>query len=128
MQACRVTITTQVDGAESTVTRDGECRIGAERAELRYAETEGRVRIVFCDGAAEIVRSGDYGYRLPLRCGEETVGRLGLGEACGEIGVFAREVAYSVRDGALLASLRYDLRISGETQSMRLRLLAREKR
>ena len=127
MQACRVTITTSVDGAENTINREGECLLSVFGCELRYREENAAIRILLKGETAEIERVGDYSLRLNLERGRQTVGYLGIGGSEGEIGVFAHTVAYSMGKDSLLLSLRYDLLLGGELQKMKLRLLARVK-
>ena len=127
MQACRVTITTSVDGVEKTINREGECLLSALSCELRYHEENAAVRILLKGETAEIERVGDYSLRLHLERGRQTVGMLGIGGSEGEIGVFAHSVAYSLGKDSLLLSMHYDLFLGGELQKMKLRLIARIK-
>ena len=125
MKRCRLTITTIADGVETAITREGKMKLALSEAELLYREECAQVLIRLRNSTAEIVREGDYNLHLYLQEGMQTSGSIGIGGSDGEIQTFARRVAYSISQDALLLSLQYDLIISGERQKMKLRLLSR---
>jgi len=125
MQACRMTITTNADGVENTITRDGEMEISLNAVILRYREENAFVWMKLQGESAELERAGDYSLRLKLNRGEICKGEIGIGGNGGEIETFAKKVNYSVSKDSVLLSLHYDLIISGEKQEMKLRLISR---
>lgn len=125
MKKCRVTITTTVDDQEYTTVRDGEMEISVSSATLIYREENAATRIHFEGETAEIERMGDYSMRLRLMRGKMTDGEIGIGGSAGGIQSLTHRVQYSITEQSLLASLRYDLIISGEAQKMQIRLTAR---
>lgn len=125
MKKCRLTITTETDGRETSVVREGEMELSSEGVFLQYREENAVVTVTFRGESAEISRVGDYSLKLSLRRGEQTKGSLGFGDACGDVEIYTHKVAYSTSEDSLLFSLRYDLIISGETQTMKLRALGR---
>ncbi|MBQ2702139.1 MAG: DUF1934 family protein [Clostridia bacterium] len=128
MKACSISITSAVDGTESVVKREGEMQISLLEAELFYREEEGEVRIFLQSEQARIERTGGYSLRLFLEEGKESVGMLGINGQEGEIPVYCDRVAYSTGEGSLLVSLGYRLILGTQTQEMKLRILAREKK
>ncbi len=112
---------------ENSIVREGEMKISFTDVELRYREENAFVYMKLQGDCAEIERQGDYSLRLHLKQDEETKGSIGIGGTDGEIGTFAHRVAYSVSKDSVLLSLHYDLLISGDVQTMKLRLLARAK-
>ena len=127
MNACRVNLTTTVDGRETAISREGEFSLSPSNVYLRYHEENAVVTIKLQGNQAEVDRQGDYSLQLCLQEGVWTKGTLGIGGNSGEIETFAHQIAYSESKHSLLLFLRYDLRISGETQMMKLRIMAREK-
>ena len=127
MRKCNLTITTTTDGVENTITREGEMELSGNTAKVCYHE-ENAIVCMHLEGETAIVdRRGDYTLQLHLARGEKTKGELGIGGSSGEIQTLTRSVQYSIREASLLASLKYDLIISGEKQTMQLRLLGRYK-
>ena len=127
MKKCRLTITTIADGQENTITRDGEMDLLNQKIQLFYREENAAVYLQLQGETAKVERQGDYSLRLHLIRGEKAKGEIGIGGSSGEIETFAHAVQYFVSETSLLLSLKYDLIISGETQSMHLRLLGRYK-
>lgn len=125
MQACKLTITTTVDGVENSIVREGEMELSLSKTLLRYREENAFILIQLEGECAEIERRGDYTLHLHLKRGEKDAGIIGLGGMDGAIETFAHRVAYSVSKDSLLLSLHYDLIIGGEKQEMKLRLLSR---
>ena len=125
MRKCRVTITTVVDGQENTIAREGEMELFNTSATLIYREENAATRICLKGEQADIERIGDYTMRLHLIRGKLTDGEIGLGGASGGIQSFTHRIQYSTTEQSLLLSLGYDLMISGETQRMQIRLMAR---
>ena len=127
MRKCSLTITTIADGTENTIIREGEMDLSLDKVQLFYREENAAVYLQVQGETAKVERQGDYSLRLHLVRGQRTKGELGIGGSSGEIETLARAVQYSVRENSLLISLKYDLIISGERQSMQLRLLGRYK-
>ena len=125
MKKCRVTITTVVDGQENTIVREGEMEFSTASATLVYREENAATRIYLEGEKADIERIGDYTMRLHLIRGQLTDGEIGLGGASGGIQSFTHRIQYSATEQSLLLSLGYNLMISGETQRMQIRLMAR---
>lgn len=127
MQACYVTITTTVDGRETTISREGEVSLQTP-VSLRYEEENARVTLALERTTARIERMGDYGLSLRLVQGQTTDGTLFLDGAEGAIRTQTTRVGYSVTDASLLVSLQYALVFHEERQNMRLRISARVKK
>ena len=125
MKQCRLTITTTVDGQENVITREGEMELSVNAVKVYYREENATVYLQLQNEIAMVERCGDYSLRLHLIRGETTQGELGIGCVNGEIQTLTRAVQYSIREKSLLVSLKYDLIISGEKQSMQLRILGR---
>ena len=125
MRKCRVTITTTIDGQENTIVREGEMELSTASAVLIYREENAATRICLSGEQAEIERIGDYTMHLFLTRGELTDGEIGLGGSSGGIQSFTHRIQYSTTEKTLMLSLQYDLIISGETQKMQIRLMAR---
>lgn len=125
MKKCRVTITTVVDGQENMIVREGEMELSTASATLVYREENAATRIYLEGEKVDIERIGDYTMRLHLIRGQLTDGEIGLGGASGGIQSFTHRIQYSATEQSLLLSLGYDLMISGETQRMQIRLMAR---
>lgn len=126
MKACHVTITTTVDGVESSISRKGELALDLLSANLRYQEENARVALAWENQSLTIVREGDYTLRLYLKEGKITDGSIGLTGAEGAIQTQTYRLACSVQKQSFLLSAHYGLMIGGETQDMKIRLLAKE--
>ena len=125
MRKCKVTITTRVDNQENTISRDGEMELSTASATLIYREENAATRICLAGEQAEIERIGDYTMRLHLLANTLTEGEIGLGGSSGVIQSFTHRIQYSITEQSMLLALQYDLIISGETQKMQIRLMAR---
>ena len=125
MKACKVTITTNTDGQENTIVREGEMEAVASCVTIVYREENALVSMRLQQETAEIERKGDYSLRLRLERGVLHKGELGLGGSCGEIEAFAHTIQYSVTETSVLASLHYDLLFGAEKQEISLRLISR---
>ena len=125
MRKCKVTITTRVDNQENTISRDGEMELSTASATLIYREENAATRICLAGEQAEIERIGDYTMRLHLLTNTLTEGEIGLGGSSGVIQSFTHRIQYSITEQSMLLALQYDLIISGETQKMQIRLMAR---
>jgi uncharacterized beta-barrel protein YwiB (DUF1934 family) len=125
MKKCKLTITTVVDGQQSSIVRDGEVDASVQKVQLLYREENAVVCIQLHGDRAIVQRQGDYSLQLHLVPEQKTVGEIGIGGSAGEIETFTHAVQYSVSEHSLLLSLKYDLLISGETQKMQLRLLGK---
>ena len=125
MKNCRLTITTIVNGEESSIIRKGEMQLTATSAELFYQDEDAKVHLRLEKNCAYIERKGDYTLSLNLIQGEHGIGKIGIMGSNGEIGVDTHKVAYSIGEDSLLLSLHYDLLFGEEKQKMQLRLLAR---
>ena len=127
MKACLFTITTITDGQKTSIIREGEMEILNDAVTLAYFEENAKVKMTLRDKKATIERMGDYSLSLQLICGEVSSGAIGVGGASGAIETFAHKIKYSCKGDSLLLTMQYDLLISGETQKMNLRLLAKYK-
>ena len=124
MKHCTISITTTVDGQQTTVKRQGEMALTASSAQLSYAEENAAVALSLFASHGEVVRTGDYSLRLPLKAGESTKGEIGIGGAQGEVEVYTDKLAFSTSENSLLACLHYHLIFGQEKQSMQLRIHA----
>ena len=122
MQACKITLTTSVDGKETQIVRKGSVFLSLSRSLVRYLEESAEFTLIFEKDGVKIERRGDYALSLLLKQGEISEGTLGFDGAVGGMRVRAHKVAYSVGKDSLLASLHYDLIFGEERQEMKLRL------
>ena len=127
MEACRITITTNADGVENQISRDGEMEFSIDGATLRYREENAFIFICLKGENAQIQREGDYSLRLNLKSGETCEGEIGIGGQNGGVETFTRKIKSSISKDTLLLLLDYDLIISGEKQEMKLRLISKFK-
>ena len=128
MLDCKLTITTAVDGQETTLVRAGEIEILDETVSLTYREESAQVRVSLQKREAIIERRGDYVLLLPLQEGKTLEGKIGLGESAGSVAVKTYHVKYSVERNIFKLALRYDLLFGEEIQKMQLRIRAQIKR
>ena len=98
MKSCNLTITTTMDGIDSSITREGEMELSLSEVRLCYREENAVVFIKLQGESAEIERRGDYSLRLHLKRGEITSGDIGIGGLDGEIKSFAHRISYSVSE------------------------------
>lgn len=122
MQACKITLTTSVDGKEAQIVRTGSVSLSLSKAVVCYREENAELTLIFEKEGVKLERRGDYALSLLLKQGEISKGTLGFGESVGEIRVQAHKISYSVGKDCLLASLHYDLLFGEERQEMKLRL------
>lgn len=122
MQACKITLTTSVDGKETQIVRKGSAFLSLSRSLVRYFEESAEFTLIFEKDGVKIERRGDYALSLLLKQGEMSEGTLGFDGAVGGMRVHAHKVTYSVGKDSLLASLHYDLIFDEERQEMKLRL------
>ena len=122
MQACKITLTTSVDGKETQIVRKGNAFLSLSRSLVRYVEDSAEFSLIFEKDSVKIERRGDYVLSLLLKEGEISEGTLGFDGAVGGMYVHAHKVTYSVGKDSLLASLHYDLIFGEERQEMKLRL------
>ena len=127
MQDCYITITTEVDGNENTITRQGQWETSVNSVKLHYCEDNAQIFLQLVNGGAYIKRIGDYTLALPLEEGKLLKGTIGIGGSEGEVQTYTRRLSYSLKKDSLLLSLHYDLIISNESQKMKLRLLVKNK-
>lgn len=127
MQICKVFITTSVDGQESKLQRMGKIQIEEERVLLHYLEEGAQVALTVGTGHALIERQGDYGLRIPLRQGENSVGRLGVGGSEGELPVETECIRCERNAESVEIYLQYCLAFGEEKQKMRLHIHAKTK-
>ena len=125
MEECKLTITTMVNGEESSILRTGKMQLTPFSAQLSYQEENAVIHLKVEKNSAWIEREGDYTLFLPLKQGEIRKGRLGIMGSEGDVEVFAHKVAYSIGRDSLLLSLQYDLLFGAEKQEMKLRILSR---
>ncbi len=124
MKNCSITITTTVDGQQTTVKRQGEMSLTASSAKLAYAEENDQVTLSLYCAHGEIVRKGDYSIKLPLKTGETVQGEIGIGASHGCVEVYTDKISFSTSENSLLAQLHYTLIFGQERQVMRLRIHA----
>ena len=125
MKPCKLTIITNTDGEETSVTYNGEMKISAASTVIRYREPNALVSLRVYGEHAEVERQGDYTLKLPLLRGALTKGEIGIGGTSGEIQTFTHKIAYSQTEQSILLSLQYDLLLGEEPQKMHLRILGR---
>lgn len=125
MQACQLSITTTVDGQETKIDRLGKIDFSNSEVVLSYCEENAKVHLRIANGQVFIERLGDYSLCLHLYEGTTTKGTLGFSGTEGEIEVKTTRVGYSIGKDSVLLRLQYDLLFGAETQTMKLRLLAR---
>lgn len=125
MQACKLTITTYVDGQKTEFSSQGELALSAFGATLRYRQENAVVTVTWDGENVCIERKGDYTLKLLLQRGARTIGSIGIGGNEGEVEVETHRVEYAVSKNSLLVMLHYDLIIGGEAQRMQLRISAR---
>ena len=123
MKPCKLTIITNTDGQENSITRNGEMEISQSSLVLRYREENAMVYLRIEGDSAQIERQGDYSLKLCLKQNVLTQGEIGIGGSNGSLQTLAHEIAYSKSEQAILVTLQYDLIIGQETQKMRLRIL-----
>lgn len=122
MQACKIALTSSVDGKETQMVRTGKVSLSLSKSVVCYQEENAEIMLIFEKDSAKLERRGDYSLSLLLKQGEISDGTLGLGGSVGEIRVHAHKVSYSISKDTLLASLRYHLIFGEERQEMKLRL------
>ena len=127
MQACKLTITTAVDGQETTLARAGQIEISDGKATLTYQEETAQVSISLQKGEAVVERQGDYALTLFLQQGKTLEGKIGLGESSGVVAVKTYHVKYSIERNLFRLALRYDLLFGEGIQKMQLRIRAQIK-
>ena len=125
MEQCRLTITTVVNGEESSILRVGKMKLMPLSAELSYKEENADIHLKVENNCAWIERQGDYTLFLPLKEQELRQGTIGIMGSEGEVGVFAHKISYSIGKNSLMLSLHYDLLFGDEKQEMKLRILSR---
>lgn len=126
MQNCTITITTTIDGKQTTAKRQGRMQLSASSVRLEYTEENAKVTLSLHTTHGEIVREGDYLLKLPLHMGQTLQGEIGIGGAQGAVDVHTYKIAFSTSEKSLLAQLQYTLIFGQERQVMRLRIHATE--
>ncbi len=122
MQACKITLTTSVDGKETQIVRKGSVSLSLSKTLVRYLEENAEITLLFEKDCVKLERRGDYALSLLLKQGEISEGKLGFDGAVGDMRVHAHKITYSASKDSLLASLHYDLIFGEERQEMKLRL------
>ena len=122
MQACKITLTTSVDGKETQIVRTGSVLLSLSKALVCYREENAELTLIFQKEGVKLERRGDYALSLLLKQGETCDGTLSLGGSAGSIRARAQKISYSVGKDCLLATLHYDLIFGEESQEMKLRL------
>ena len=125
MKQCKLTITSVVDGEESSILRVGSMQLNPLSAQISYQEEDAIVHLRLENNRAWIEREGDYKLFLPLEQDKLCKGNIGIMGTEGEVGVFAHKIAYSIGKDSLLLSLHYHLLFGEEKQDMKLRILSR---
>ena len=87
MKNCKLTITTIVNGEESSIIRKGKMQLNATSAQIVYQDEDATVHIRLEKNCAYIERKGDYTLSLNLVQGEHGTGKIGIMGSDGEIGV-----------------------------------------
>lgn len=126
MQDGFLTITTTVDGQESTLSCKAEMEYSALSVRLRYRDENAEVAIFVDGNNAVIERRGDYGLYLPLKENERTEGKLSIGGNVGSVAIETKRLAYNIGKNSLLMQLQYTLWFGAEKQEMRLRIHAKQ--
>ncbi len=124
MKKCRLSITTSVNGEESSIIRQGTMELMPLSAKLFYQEDNARICVFVKDNSVRIQREGDYTLSLLLQESIKNQGSIGILGSEGGIEVFAHKVNYAIGRDSLMLSLHYDLLFGQEKQEMKLRLLA----
>ncbi len=127
MQICKLSIQSEVDGRKSVVNRMGRWKKDGESVFLYYKEENAEVRLLLTDNTAKIDRTGDYALSLLLIQGEKREGTLGIAGSTGKIWAHAKLVRYTETEEKIEIALQYNLLFSGETQKMRLKIVAQRK-
>ena len=124
MRDASLTIYTTVDGEESCFSSKAEMEITSLSAVLRYIDSQAVVVLTLRGNQLLIERQGDYGLRLNLQEGEETLGTLSIAGNEGEVKVFTERLAWAIGKNTLILQAYYTLNFGNEKQMMRLRLKA----
>ena len=124
-KACKISITTTVDGDETQATRKGSLRLSFAENVISYTEENAFITITIRADEVEIVRNGDYSMFLPLKRDTKTRGEIGINGAIGAVDIKTSRLLYSTTDTSLMLSVHYDLLFGEEKQAMQIRLLAR---
>ena len=128
MQVCDISITTTADGVKTSFACVGSMDVSLQNTRIFYKEEKAAVSVFFEKETAMVVREGDYTLTLPLKRGEVTIGKLGIGGNEGNVELYAYKIEYSLRENAVLALLHYDLLLGGGKQEMKLRIMARARK
>lgn len=123
----KITITTQIDDtAENFANFNGEMDFSLLGAKVLYQDGEASVRIQINAQTLVIERSGDYGFFLELREGENIPAKLNVAGAEGDLTAYTEYLRYAIKEKSLLLSVKYALVfVGGERQKMKIRLTAR---
>ena len=128
MQVCDISITTIADGEKTSFACSGEMDASLQNTRIFYQEENASVAVFFEKETAMVVREGDYTLTLPLKRGERTTGKLGIGGNEGDVELFAYKIEYSLRENSVFALLHYDLLLGGGKQEMKLRIVAKARK
>ncbi len=125
MAICKLVMESSVDGKASKIVRMGRLEKENKGLRLFYREENAEVTLFLQENNVRICRVGDYSLDLPLRQGEMSQGKLGLGGSEGKVEVQTYLATYTFHDGELNLSLHYDLLFGEEAQKMRLHINAK---
>jgi uncharacterized beta-barrel protein YwiB (DUF1934 family) len=127
MQTCDITIVTNADGQETSVSKTGVWSVlpNAEIS-LQYEETNAKICMTVGKDEVRVDRTGDYTLSLLLKQGKRCEGKIGIGGNEGKVFTQTKKLERKEKDGSLLLILHYDLLIGDEPQKMKLRLHAKK--
>lgn len=125
MKSCLITITTTVDGQETTMRCQGEIEFLQSSLRLCYQNDVSKTVLQLYDTSAEMHREGDYTLALRLEKGKRSEGSIGIGGAAGGIGTYTHNIQYTCNEKSCLALLHYQLIMGEEKQEMRVRIHAK---
>ena len=127
MKACRLTISTTIDGKETRVTRDGEYSFDEQGVRLCYREENAVVGLLLKDSTLTVERRGDY--RMLLRLCENCTlqGELGIGDSVGDIRIQTLKLQSRAEKDAWLLLAEYVLLAGTQPQKTKLRLSVKTK-
>lgn len=128
MQACTLHILSTADGENRQFKADGEFFYSKEKTEIVYFQDGARVLVQIEGNGVLLDRKGDYELSLPLKEGERTIGRIGLGGALGEVEISTKKIFCAIDGDGGEFSAEYALHFSAEIQRMKLRLKIKGKK
>lgn len=120
IKKCNLTLKSIVDGNENLFSVEGRLETFGDKIKLCYREDPAIIHLVFHDEKAWIDRDGDYGLRIALVEGEQTVGEIAIGDNVGELEIRTHKILFDYFGDGLKARLRYDILLGDGVQEMDL--------